>query len=407
MTTFSGLNMEKITQAVILAGGQGKRLKPFTNNSPKPMIPVNGKPFLEHLIELLKNNNIKEAVILTGYLGDQIEKHFGNGRKSGIKIKYSYTPFLNEKGEENLSGLRLKNAEKLLDNFFLLLYCDNYWFLQLDKLIKFYEKHPSDILVTVYSNLDNSTKNNMLIDNKGYVIKYDKERLKKNLNCVDIGFFIVNKKILELLPKSNSQFEKTVLPKLIQKRRLSAYLTNHKYYSISDLQRVKIIEKFLAPKKVILLDRDGVINKRPPKADYVKKWEEFEFLPGAIEAIRILNSKGYKIFVLSNQPGIARGMITEKDLSIIHNNMQKELKKHGARIDGIYFCPHGWNEGCHCRKPKPGLLLQASKEHLIDLTKTILIGDDERDIEAGKSVGCKTFLVDERRNLLTIVHEIS
>lgn len=407
MKTFSGLNMEKITQAVILAGGQGKRLKPFTNNNPKPMVTVNGKPFLEHLIELLKNNSIKEVVILTGYLGDQIEKYFENGSKFGIKIKYSYTPFSDEKGEENLSGLRLKNAEKLLDNFFLLLYCDNYWPLQLDKLIRFYEKHPSDILVTVYSNLDNSTKNNIFVDKKGYVTKYDRSRVEQNLNGVDIGFFIVNKKVLQLLPESNSQFEMEVLPELIVKRKLSGYLTDAKYYSISDMERVNMTEKYLSPKKVFFLDRDGVINKRAKKADYVKTWAEFEFLPGAIEAIRILNSKGYKIFVLSNQPGIARGMMTKKDLSIIHNNMQKELKKHGARIDGIYFCPHGWNEGCHCRKPKPGLLLQASKEHLIDLTKTILIGDDERDIEAGKSVGCKTFLVDERRNLLTIVHEIS
>lgn len=406
MKTFYGFNMEKITQAVILAGGQGKRLRPFTLKNPKPMFPVNGRPFLEHLIELLKNNSIKEVVILTGYLGDKIEKYFENGSKFGIKIKYSYTPFSDEKGQENKSGLRLKNAEKLLDNFFLLLYCDNYWPLQLDKLIKFYEKHPSDILVTVYSNLDNSTKNNMLIDNKGYVIKYDKKRLKKNLNSVDIGFFIVNKKVLDLLPKSNSQFEKNVLPKLIRKRKLSAYLANHKYYSISDLQRVKILEKFLVPKKVILLDRDGVINKRPPKADYVKRWEEFEFLPGSIEAIRLLNQRGFKIFVISNQSGIARGKLTQKNLDNIHKNMAKELRKNGAKIDGIYYCPHDWDEGCSCRKPKPGLLYRASQEHFIDLTKAIFIGDDERDKAAGESAGCRTILVNKQKSLLDIVNSL-
>lgn len=399
--------MNKITQAVILAGGEGKRLRPFTLKNPKPMVPVNGEPFLEHLINLLKDNGIKEIVILIGYLGDKIEKYFGGGSKFGIKIRYSKTPFLNDEGEENKSGLRLKNAKDLLDSFFLLLYCDNYWPLDLKKIVNFFNHHPSEVLTTIYSNKDNSTKNNIFVDEKGYVTKYDRNRIEQNLNGVDIGFFIINKKVLQLLPESNSQFETEVLPELIVKRKLSGYLTDTKYYSISDMERVKITEKYLSPKKVVFLDRDGVINKRPKKADYVKTWAEFEFLPGAIEAIRILNSKGYKIFALSNQPGIARGMLTEKDLSIIHNNMQKELKKHGARIDGMYFCPHGWNEGCHCRKPKPGLLLQASKEHLIDLTKTIFIGDDERDIVAGKSVGCKTFLVEERRNLLTIVHEIS
>src|SRR3989344_7197573 len=98
----------KITQAVILAGGQGKRLRPFTKNNPKPMIPVNGKPFLEYLIALLKDNGIKEIVILTGYLEEKIKTYLGDGSRYKIKIKYSYTPFLLKNNEETQSGLRLK-----------------------------------------------------------------------------------------------------------------------------------------------------------------------------------------------------------------------------------------------------------------------------------------------------------
>ena len=192
----------------------------------------------------------------------------------------------------------------------------------------------------------------------------------------------------------------------IVKRKLSGYLTDVKYYSISDMERVKITEKYLAPKKVVFLDRDGVINKRPRKAGYVKTWAEFEFLPRSIEAIKLLKREGYKLFIISNQPGIARGKMSKKDLDVIHKKMQQELKKNDAKLDGIYFCPHGWNDGCSCRKPKPGLLLQASREHLIDLTKTILIGDDERDIMAGETVGCKTFLIDKRNNLLSIVKKL-
>lgn len=398
--------MKKIDQAVILAGGEGKRLKPFTLKNPKPMVFVNGKPFMEHLIELLKINGIKEVVILTGYLGEKIENYFGNGSKFGIKIKYSYTPFMNEKNEENESGLRIKNAKDLLRDYFLLLYCDNYFPLQLKKIISFFKSHPSDVLVTVYSNKDNSTKNNMLV-REGLVTKYDSTRLEDNLNGVDIGFFIVNKKVLNLLPKTNSKFEKKVLPYLIKKRKLSGYLTDEKYYSIGDLDRVKITEKFLIPKKIVFLDRDGVINKKPPKADYVKKWEEFEFLPGSIEAIKILKSKGYKIFIISNQPGVARGMLTEKQLENINKKMISRLKAENVSIDGIYYCPHGWDDGCDCRKPRPGMLLQASKEHLIDLTKTILIGDDKRDVEAGTAVGCKTFMVTKKRGLLTIARIVS
>lgn len=391
----------KISQAVILAGGQGARLRPFTNKNPKPMVPVNGKPFLVHLIKLLKENDIKEVIILTGYLADKIKKYFNNHPIKGIKIRYSYTPF-RKHGEELKTGIRIKNAIKLLDNIFLLLYCDNYYPLQLKKLVEYYKTHPSDLLLTAYSNLDNSTKNNVFIDKKGYVTKYDISRLEKDLNGVDIGFFIVKKRILNLLPKSNSQFETEILPKLIQRRKLSGYLTDQKYYSISDPKRVKITEKFLTPKKIIFLDRDGVINKRPPQADYVKTWAEFEFLSGSIEAIRLLNSKEYKIYVVTNQPGIARKIVSEKNLSIIHRNMQRKLREKGARIEGIYICPHGWDEGCSCRKPQPGLLLKASREHLFDLTQAIFIGDDERDLQAGEKAGCKTILVGPQKNLLQI-----
>lgn len=396
----------KITQAVILAGGAGTRLQPFTDSNPKPMIPINGKPFLEHLIYLLRENNIKEVVILTGYMADKINAFFGDGSSFGIKIKYSYTPFLNEKGQENKSGMRIKNAEKLLDKSFLLLYCDNYWPLKIKKLIDFFNQHPSDALVTLYSNKDKSTRNNMLIKD-GYIIKYNSSRTAKKLNCVDIGFFIINKTVLKYLPKSNVKFEDTVLPKLVQKKRLSGYLSDQKYYSIGNLEKVKITEKFLSPKKVIFLDRDGVINKRPPKADYVKSWEEFEFLPGSIKAIELLNHLGYQIFIITNQPGIARDMLTVKKLDDIHKKMVAVLKKSVAEIDGIYYCPHGWNDNCICRKPKPGLLYQASQEHFIDLTKAIFIGDDKRDKIAGDTAGCTTILINKKRNLLDIVNSLN
>lgn len=392
----------RIKQAVILAGGAGSRLRPFTKSNPKPMIPVNGKPFLEYLIALLKDNGIEEIIILIGYMGEKIKDYLGNGSRYKIKIKYSYTPFLFKDNEETLSGQRLKNAKEMLNSFFLLLYCDNYWPLDLEKLKNFYEEHPSDVLVTVFSNKDKFTKNNILVKS-GYAVKYDSTRKGQDLNGVDIGFFIVKKKVLNLLSSINSKFESDVLPQLIQKRKLSAFLTDQKYYSISDKKRVKVTEKFLTLKKIILLDRDGVINRKASKADYIKNWSEFEFLPGVIDAIKILNSKGYKIYVVSNQAGIARGALDEKDLKNIHSNMHQELKKNGARVDGIYYCPHGWDENCICRKPKPGLLLQASKDRLFDLTKAIFIGDDKRDLEAGKAAGCKTILVDEKNNLLNIV----
>lgn len=391
----------KIKQAVILAGGRGTRLGTLTDNLPKPMIHINRKPFLEYLIDLLKENGIEEVILLLGYLPEKIKKYFGNGSKFGINIKYSIGDVSFE------TGKRIKNAEGLLDDNFLLMYCDNYWPLNLKKLVKYHDEHNVLTTVTAYTNKDNFTKSNMNVDNQGYVILYDKSRKEKNLSGVDIGFFIINKEVLKWMPNTNFSFEKEILPKLIEEKQIAGYLTDHKYYSIGKIERLPITEQFLKLKKVIFLDRDGVINKKPPKADYVKNWNEFKFLPGAIEALKILTQNGYEIYIISNQAGIARGMMTEDDLKEIHEKMKKGLENHGVKVSGIYYCPHGWGEGCECRKPKPGMFFQAAREHYLDLTKIIFIGDDERDVQAGNAADCPTILVNPEKNLLKIVNSLT
>lgn len=392
--------MVLVKQAVILAGGIGTRLRPLTDNLPKPMIPINRKPFLEYLIELLKENGIEEVILLLGYLPEKIKEYFGNGSKFGINIKYSIGKVSFE------TGKRIKNAEELLDDNFLLMYCDNYWPLNLKKLVEYHNNHNVLVTVTIYTNKDNFTKSNMKVDDQGYVILYDKSRKEENLSGVDIGFFIINKKVLELMPDINISFEKEILPKLIKEKQIAGYLTDHKYYSIGKIERLPITEQFLKPKKVIFLDRDGVINKKPPKADYVKNWNEFEILSGSIEAISILIKNGYDIYIISNQAGIARGMMTTDDLNEIHENMVNRIEKNGGKILGIYYCPHGWDEGCECRKPKPGMFFQAAREHHIDLTKAVFIGDDERDVEAGEAAGVKTILVTPNKSFLEIVKDL-
>lgn len=391
--------MIRVNQAVILAGGVGVRLRPLTYATPKPMILVNNRPYLEYLLELLKNNGISKVLLLLGYLHEKIVGHFGDGSNFGIDIRYSIGDVSFE------TGKRIKDAENLIEDHFLLMYCDNYWPLNLGKLKQLHCKNQTAATVTVYTNKDGITRNNIYVDENGYVVKYDKSRTDKNLNGVEIGFFIVDKEVLDLMPKDNFSFEKVVLPQLIEKRQLSGYRTDHKYYSIGSLERISKAEKFLEPKKVIFLDRDGVINKKAPKAEYVKSWDEFEFIPGSIEAMNLLSQQGYKIFIITNQAGIARGAMTESDLKKIHENLERELEKHGVKIEGVYYCPHGWNDECECRKPKPGMLFQAAREHDLDLSKSTFVGDDERDLQTGDAAGCRTILVDSEASLLKVVKE--
>lgn len=391
---------KRVEQAVILAGGVGTRLRPLTNNMPKPMVLMNNRPFLEYLIEMLKENGILNIVLLLGYLPDKIIDYFGDGSRFGVKIEYSVGDVSFE------TGKRIKTAERLVDDYFLLMYCDNYWPLNIKKLVDFYNKHKCMVSVTVYTNKDKITKNNILIDEKGFVVRYDKSRKDANLNGVDIGFFIIDKEIFGFMPNTNFSFEKEVLPRLIARRQLKAFFTDHRYYSIGNLERLPVTEEYLKPKRIIILDRDGVINKKPAKADYVKKWEEFEFLPGAIDAVKMLNERGFSIFIITNQAGIARKLMTESDLRNIHHSMKNEMETKGAKIERIYYCPHGWDEGCECRKPKAGMFYEVARDYNINLTKTVFIGDDERDLEAGHAAGCRTILVNAERSLLDIVKSL-
>ena len=144
--------------------------------------------------------------------------------------------------------------------------------------------------------------------------------------------------------------------------------------------------------KIIFIDRDGVINV-DLIGDYIKTWSEFRFEEGALEALKMLTDNGFDIILISNQAGIGDGVYPEESLWEIHDKMLKEMTKKDIRIFSSYYCPHGKNEGCKCRKPEIGLLEGAVKDIQYDPQKTFLIGDKLTDIQAGKRFGLKTVLV--------------
>jgi len=148
--------------------------------------------------------------------------------------------------------------------------------------------------------------------------------------------------------------------------------------------------------RAVFLDRDGTINV---EKDYLYRADEFEFIAGAEEAIRLLNAAGYLVVVVSNQSGVARGYYTEEDVETLHRHADSLLAAAGARVDAWLYCPHHPNGrgsyalSCRCRKPLPGMLLEAARRYAIDLQASVMIGDKMVDVQAGKAAGCRAVLV--------------
>lgn len=393
------MSKRKIEQAVIFAGGLGERLKPFTETNPKPMYPIQGKPFISYLVEQIRDFGIRDIVILLGYLPEKVMDYLGDGSDYGVHISYFVTPV------EYDTQWRLKAAQDVLKSEFLVMYCDNLCPVDFPKLCEQYEKNQSLIQFSAYKNLDGYTKSNLKIAENGQVLVYDKKRLTEGLQGVDIGYAIVSKEVLSLMSEQNENFEAVVYPKLVAMGKLFATETEHRYYSIGSFARIELTEQYLSGQKYIFLDRDGTMNERAPKACYITRPEQFIWLDGAKEAVRLLKEAGYTIILISNQAGIARGAMTEQDLEDIHEKMQRELQEVGGKIDRIYYCPHDWDEGCRCRKPSPGMLYQAQKDCSFDLTKCVMMGDDDRDMITAAAAGVRGIQITEDYTLLQAVKD--
>lgn len=380
-----------ITQAVILCGGLGTRLKPITNKIPKPMVKLNKKPFILYIIEQLKKQRIKKVLLLTGYLGEKIQTYFGDGSKFGIKISYSNGPVKWD------TGRRIWEAKDLFDKEFLLLYSDNFTNINLKKNFDLFKKKKSAITLT----LSPKDPGNIFLSRDNIVEKFHNKRLKK-FTYVEIGYMMVNKKkILKEFDIKNCSFN-YIIKKLSSKHQISALVQDDKYYSISDIDRMKLAEKYLRPKKILLIDRDGVINSKSKKGRYLNYWNDFSFIKRTVKSMKKLSSLGYSFIVITNQAGVARGFTKVNELKNIHKKMINYLYKKGIKILKVYTCTHGWEDDCNCRKPKPGMLFRASNEFLFRLDQTFFIGDDDRDMQAAKLAGCEGILWRDTKKFLDI-----
>ncbi len=387
-------------QAVILAGGKGTRLG--NDEIPKVMIRIGEIPILQYQIALLQRHGVTDVIFCVKHLPEKIREYFGDGKRFGVSITYS-----EEKEFLGTAGA-VKFAEKKIKNDFILLYGDVMLNINFSKLVE-YHKNKGGLATLVVHESDHPHDSDLVgIDSENRVRKFWRPKPNEKFrNLTNAAVHVMNKSILRYVEKNTKlDFGKDVFPKLIESGvPIYGYITDEYIKDMGTSERLEKVRKDYENGKIfrnaVFLDRDGVIND---EINLLYKPSQLKLIEGSSEGIKILNENGFLVIVVTNQPVVARNLCTEEDLSKIHERLEKLLAERGAKIDAIYYCPHHPDKGypgenpkykidCGCRKPKPGMMIQASKDFGLDIKKCVVIGDRKTDIELGRNAGCKTILV--------------
>ena len=425
-------------KVVIMAGGRGKRIAELFPDIPKPLIPIDGMPILEREIRSLSSQGFKDIILTVGYLADKIVDYFGDGSQWGVKIAY----FI-EKTPLGNAGALFRLREEIGDDPFLLLNADAAFDVDFNRMLDYHREKGG--LVTIFTHPNSHPYDSGLIvaDEDAKVVAWlskEDERPQWYDNRVNAGLHIMDPKTLDLCLKDldideNTHFpvgkvdlDRQILKPLCGTGQMVCYDSPEYVKDMGTPDRFHLVEadyrngivhaRNLGNKqKAIFLDRDGTINKY---VGFLRHINDFDLIEGVADAIKLINQSEYLAIVVTNQPVIARGEVSWEELNEIHQKMTTLLGKAGTYVDSIYICPYHPDKGfegerpeykidCSCRKPKPGLLLQAAKDFNIDLSQSVMIGDSTRDVDAGRAAGCKqSFQIETNKanSLLEVIKTI-
>ena len=398
-------------QVVVLMGGLGTRLKDFTKDCPKSLVEVCGRPFFDHQLDLMTAWGFKKFVFLIGYKADMIEEHYGDGSSRGISIKYSYD------GEKLLgTGGAVRRAYDLLEDDFLLIYGDSFMDIDYAETLYRYQRGKAAgarALMTVLRNNDRFDKSNVVMDG-GRLVLYDKHNPTPKMNYIDYGVCVYEKSLFEGYADDEAFDIAKIQHDLSVKGEMVAQIVTKRFYEIGSPGSLAEFSEYVKRRfdevhPAVFVDRDGVINEIVwnddiEQLDSPMKVSEFRFLPGVAQALRTIKEKGYYIFIVTNQPGAAKGKTDLATLYDINTHMLDSLSQEGVEVDDLFMCPHYPKElpmtkekflirKCDCRKPEPGLIYRAMRKYGIDMASSYMIGDSCTDVAAGEAVGLQTIFI--------------
>ena len=383
----------KVDDLVILVGGRGSRIGKITINTPKPLIKINKKPFLDQLIANKLKYEFKRIFLLCSFKKDLFFKKYHNK-----KIHKSKIICVDEGPRKDTAGA-LYLLRNILKKKFVLMNGDTFFDIDMNEL--FTQDLKRKIGCIALTKIDKKEKK-IKIRNLKLNRKKEVYFSQNNTNIINGGIYLFDRRIFKFIKNRPQSLENDILIKLIKKKRVKGVLSKRNFIDIGSYKRLDFLKKnpSYIQNKAFFLDRDGVINK---DNGYVLKYSQFFFLSGVKEAIRYINNKNYLVIILTNQSAIGQGLLSELKLNKIHQKMIKELFNNTrSKINDIYFAPYfkkskyqKYRKNSEDRKPNIGMFKKALEKWNIDIKKSFFIGDKKTDYLASKKVHIKFFYRDK------------
>ena len=388
-----------LSQAVILVGGLGTRLGELTARTPKPLLPVAGRPFVEHLLQEVSRYGFRKATLLAGRFGDQVRAVYDGQCIFGLAVDVVV-----ESSPMGTGGaLAFAAAEARLDPEFLLMNGDSWIDMDLVRLVRSWEaaraKRPGTRAQLLLQTVPDAARYGTVTAKDGLVTVFQ-EKSPESANRpgqINAGVYVLDRTILKDVPSDRvTSLETDILPKLVADGRVVSILAPEGSYFI-DIglpdTYLRADEELMRHRRrpAIFLDRDGTLNV---DRGYTHKITDLSWQPGARQAIKYANDAGYYVFVVTNQAGVARGLYQESDVIAFHAEMQSQLYEIGAHVDAFEWCPFhvdgtvaAYRQDSRRRKPSPGMIEDLVDVWPVDMSRSLLIGDTPDDMKAAEAAG--------------------
>lgn len=379
-----------LRQAVFLTGGRGTRLGALTDDTPKPLLTVQGEPFLTTLIRKAVRLGLEDVVLLAGYRGEQIRDHYAAHPVAGIRIRVLIEP------KALGTGGALWFARDILDPRFLLANGDTLFDLNWLDLARL---STADTLGVLALRRVPAAERYSAVSLEGTRITGFNTFGTGKEQLINGGVYILDRAVIPPRPERPVSLESDIFPGLAIAGKLAGMVSDAYFIDIgvpADFTRAQTEIPARGGDKAVFFDRDGTLNI---DHGYVGKWGDFTWIDGAREAIKLCNDKGYLVFVVTNQAGVARGYYDEQAVDTLHRHMNEDLAAIGAHINRFEYCPHHpdvphaeYGRPCPRRKPGPGMLLSCLKAWRLSPSDCLLVGDKDIDVEAARAAGIKGYI---------------